>query len=151
MSVRTQHTYKVDARSPSPSWAVLRRRTTTAPVSPLHLTDDRPPRWAAPLLILPSAPLPPPSYPCPRPNSKGAVGTPWPPAPLRRLRTRWSRPRTRRARALWATAMAGPGRRAVAPNHHSRPPAHAAPRHCGLGPEPRPSAGFHFFFSFRFN
>jgi hypothetical protein len=59
-----------------------------------------------------------------------------------------SRPHARHAHALWATATAGPGRHVVAPSCHSRPPAHAAPRHCGLGPEPRPIAGFRFSFLF---
>jgi hypothetical protein len=65
-----------------------------------------------------------------------------------------SRPRARRARAPWAIATVGPGRpmghHAVAPSRHSGPLAHTAPRHCGLGPEPRPSVGFRFF-SFLFD
>jgi hypothetical protein len=64
-------------------------------------------------------------------------------------------PCAHRARAPWATATAGPGRpmghHAVAPRRHSRPPAHATPQHCGLGLEPRPSAMFCFFCSFRFS
>jgi hypothetical protein len=63
-----------------------------------------------------------------------------------------SRPRARRTHAPWATATVGPGRpmghHAVAPSRHSGPPANAMPRHCGLGLEPRPSAGFHFFLFF---
>jgi hypothetical protein len=72
-------------------------------------------------------------YPsCPRPHSKGSC---------------------RRAVAAHATAMARlgcpMGPQTVAPSCHSRPPAHAAPRHCGLGLEPR--LRFYFFFSFWFS
>jgi hypothetical protein len=58
----------------------------------------------------------------------------------------------RRARACTVgPTMAGPGRHAVVPSSHSRPPTHVVPRHCGLGPKPRLSAGLCFFFSFRFS
>jgi hypothetical protein len=65
-----------------------------------------------------------------------------------------SRPHVRRARALWATVTTGPGHpmgpHAVAPSRHSGPPVHATSWHCDLGPEPRPSARFHFFLFFSF-
>jgi hypothetical protein len=121
------------------------------PASPRHLTDGRPPRCATSFLILPGLPLPLPLCPCPRPCGKRAVAI-HAAAPASATVTAPRRAPMHAARALWATATTGPGHpmghHAVVPNRHSRPPAHVESQHYGLGPEPRPSAGFHFSFLF---